>query len=344
MRILLRVLSAVIFVLTLLQGAFLLHFITLNPVITEEKPPARIEVRNDTQQTFVTSIFSKLSFIPLFNKERSLVTVIIENHEDARPYQEGLDKALIIQEWFVEGFISRFVAVYDTRDLPKQVGPVRSIRPHFLQGLLPWSTPIFHAGGSPKALEMIVESTKLMSINGLRGTYHDSYNRDDAIAQPHNLFIFKKVLREVAQEMNLSPITWPPYKEGKMTEGEQATDININFFNANHNVYYTYKPSTQRYVRTNGTVEKQAQPRNVLILEMPIESIGEYGRLTIPVKGRGKVLLFRSGHMYPGIWEKSGEMYPFSFMNANGEQLVFARGQTWMTVVPSMERVSWENN
>ena len=58
-----------------------------------------------------------------------LVGVMIDNHEDAMPHQRGLEKALLIEEQFVEGFITRFAAVFDAADLPEQTGPIRSVRP-----------------------------------------------------------------------------------------------------------------------------------------------------------------------------------------------------------------------
>ena len=74
----------------------------------------------------------RLSLFPSATRKRSLVWVIIENHENARPYHQGLEKALFVEEFFVEGMITRFLAMFDTADLPPFIGPVRSLRPYFV--------------------------------------------------------------------------------------------------------------------------------------------------------------------------------------------------------------------
>lgn len=280
---------------------------------------------------------------PLLRSERNLVAVIVENHEDARPFQEGLSRALLIEEWLVEGFISRFVAVYDVRSLPPRIGPVRSLRPYFLDGLLPWSLPIFHAGGSPEALERIFASPVHRSINGLAGAYYGLYEREPNTNPPHDFFVPRSTITAQHAEGNYMPTEWPPYVEGGARNGETAEVIHVNFMNPDHNVEYTYRPSTKRYVRRNGDDTQDMEPSNVLILEIPVAEIREYGRLHIPVLGRGKALLFRAGRVYEGFWKKGGEHEWFSFANADGNPLRFARGQTWMTVLPTLERVSWNN-
>src|SRR5205814_8488261 len=56
--------------------------------------------------------------------------VMIDNFSDARP-QVGLDRADIVYEALAEGGISRFLAIYITRDADA-IGPVRSTRHYFV--------------------------------------------------------------------------------------------------------------------------------------------------------------------------------------------------------------------
>src|SRR5579864_2448143 len=58
---------------------------------------------------------------------RAALAVKIENTPDARP-QSGLDNADIVVEEQVEGGITRFIAIFQSRDA-RVVGPVRSARP-----------------------------------------------------------------------------------------------------------------------------------------------------------------------------------------------------------------------
>ena len=66
-------------------------------------------------------------------------------------------------------------------------------------------------------------------------------------------------------------LTWPPYELGGRSSGALVTDIKINFFNGEHNVLYSYSKLTGTYGRENGYDVSGANPRNILILEMPID-------------------------------------------------------------------------
>lgn len=117
------------------------------------------------------------------------IAVMIENHEDARPHQKGLEDALMIQEFLVEGFISRFVALFDAQALPSTIGPVRSLRPYFLDGIAPWVRTVFHAGGSPEALDRVKHSGEFYALNLLYFDDEHGSLRDENVAPPHNLFL-----------------------------------------------------------------------------------------------------------------------------------------------------------
>ncbi|MDD3896907.1 MAG: DUF3048 domain-containing protein [Candidatus Peribacteraceae bacterium] len=340
-----QILLLAVLLLTLLEAALLIGATASfenfeESTIGAVQPRYTGEIRNGN--TLWQRLLSNLPLVPFGKRKVTLVAVMIENHEDARPNQEGLERALLVEEWLVEGFISRFVAVFDVNSLPERVGPVRSIRPYFLEGLLPWRVILFHAGGSPEALEMAEQSKSMVTINGISGTYYNHFERDAALNPPHDLFIERDQMLEIAGEFKEHRTAWPPFTHGFAKEAPTARSISMNFFNPEHNVRYTFSSASQKYARSNGRVDYQARPENVLILEMPIEEIGEHGRLQIPVRGRGKLLLFRAGNVYEGTWQKGGPNASFSFSNMEGEPLAFSRGQTWMTVLPTLERVEWE--
>ncbi|MDD5739770.1 MAG: DUF3048 C-terminal domain-containing protein, partial [Candidatus Peribacteraceae bacterium] len=79
-----------------------------------------------------------------------------------------------------------------------------------------------------------------------------------------------------------------------------------------------------------------------LVLEMPVTGVGEVGRLTIPVTGKGRALLFSGGKVQEGLWRKKGLMSSFVFETEDGSPLLFAPGQTWVTSLPGFDRVKWE--
>lgn len=268
------------------------------------------------------------------------VAVIIENHEDARPHQRGLDRALFIAEFLVEGYISRFVAFFDRSDLPEQIGPVRSLRPYFLSVIHPWSSALLFAGGSPEALQKL-EGSVVPWVN-LLGV-DDTVLRDRSVPPPHNMFLRPAQVAALFGGRRLRSVRWPPFPSGKQPYGSGASLIRLQFFNPLHNAEYRYDALEDAYVRTSGAVTHAARPRNILILAMPIVAEGEHGRLDIRPQGGGPALLFSSGLMQEGRWERGeGDRDPFRFLDRRGNPLRFAPGLTWMTVLPDLSRVRWE--
>lgn len=278
-------------------------------------------------------------FLNWIHRQRSLVAVMVENHERARPFQEGIGDALMIWEFPVEGMITRFAVVFDASALPERIGPVRSLRPYFVDALRPWVPAVIFAGGSPEAFAK-VGSGQIVGKNLLY--YYGDAERDPSIAEPHNLFVRAEKVTKLLQDASLPATSWPPYFVGASSSGSGASQISINWFNPAHNVRYTYSTLRGAYVRESGDVADQGHPHNILFLEMPVTGIGEAGRLTIPVTGHGRALLFRSGTIQEGRWKKGGLLQDFSFEDRDGGALVFAPGQTWVTVVPELSRVKWQ--
>ena len=340
-----RFFSFVIIVLSLLSGVVLFAYVYQYPESAFPVETHKEETKMERLRSAPGKILSSFSLIPQFNKEQTFFSVVIENHEDARPYHEGIEDAVLVQEFLVEGFISRFVATFDTRRIPKEIGPVRSLRPYFLDSIAPWSRTVFHAGGSPEALKRVSEGSNFFARNLLY--YDDEHNslRKDGPPAPHDLFLNKtligKFLAEVPEGL-VHPIKWPAYKKGMPEGGERAESIRVNFFNALHNVLFTFQPLSQKYERKNGTDISPARPSTIVILEVPIDNIGEYGRLFMTLNGRGKAQVFHSGKMWNAHWSRSSFKEQFHFTDDSGEDLPFAMGQIWMTVLPTLERVSWE--
>ena len=328
------VFAAVITVL--FAGAF-----SLLPVIHKEPEDVAAQEEPVEFSLAPPSFLLRLSLFPEGQKHRTIIGVMIENQEDARPYQLGLEKALMIEEFPVEGMISRFLALFDRSDLPASVGPTRSLRPYFVDGSQPWAGAILHAGGSPEAFERAAAFTGLSTVNVLH--YDDAkygLRRSDVPA-PHNLFLSKEVIEEFLPQ-ELSSVSWPPYPTGgPPASASGASLIRIDFLSGLHNVDYSVQPDGS-YRRTNGGIVSALQPHNVVILQIPITGIGEFGRLTIPLEGKGPLLLFRSGYAIPGSWHNKGPDTGFTFLDTRGQPLRLAAGATWMTVVPDIGRVKWE--
>lgn len=290
----------------------------------------------------IGEFLSRFVLVPWSPPSATPIAVIIENHEDARPHQRGLDRALFIAEFLVEGYISRFVAFFDHSAFPEQVGPIRSLRPYFLPVIQPWASALLFAGGSPEALRDL-EGSAVPWVN-LLGV-DDADLRDRTVPPPHNMFLRPAQAAALLDGRRLRPVRRSPFPIGGPPSGSGAELIRLQFFSPLHNVEYRYDALEDAYVRTSGEVTHAARPRNVLVLAMPILGEGEYGRLDIRPQGGGPALLFSSGLVQEGRWERGeGDRDPFRFLDRWGEPLRFAPGLTWMTVLPDLSRVRWGEN
>jgi hypothetical protein len=95
------------------------------------KKAADLVADEDAQKTTTTEAPKSpapLSGLPVDPEAaaRSAVSVKVDNSPDGRP-QAGLDKADLVYEEKVEGGVTRFIAIFQSRD-SELVGPIRSLR------------------------------------------------------------------------------------------------------------------------------------------------------------------------------------------------------------------------
>jgi hypothetical protein len=158
----------------------IMHFADKPVQHVQSKQPARVAA---PKPTTVASPLSGVQVSPDLAK-RPVTGIMIENSPDARP-QSGLQDAGVVYEAIAEGGITRFLALFqDSR--PQYIGPVRSLRPYYIDFGWPYQAAIAHVGGSPDAL------TQIRS-----GSYRDldqffnsgTYSRINSRVAPHNVYI-----------------------------------------------------------------------------------------------------------------------------------------------------------
>lgn len=277
-------------------------------------------------------------------KERP-VMVMVENSPKARP-QTGLDQADIVYEILAEGDITRFVAVYQSQK-PEVIGPVRSIRPYFVQLGEQIDAVIVHAGWSQDAMNLIASR----KLNHLDQVYGDDkyYWRDKSRKAPHNLYTSIEKVREGAVNKKFRPewkeVKLPFLQNGTTIEGTLANLVTIPYING-YKVSYQYDESTNTYLRTmagkphnDKETDKQLSAANLLIVEAKHRILDKAGRRDVDVIGPGKGYLLQQGSAQEIVWEnKDGLIRAY----ANGKELPLLQGKTWVQVVPTGTKVTFE--
>jgi hypothetical protein len=131
------------------------------------------------------------------------LAVMIENSLAARP-QTGLIDADIVLEIVDEGEITRYVAIYSSKE-SDVIGPVRSARPYYAEIAKSFDSIFVFFGASKEGYERVIE-LGLPDLSAAADTIGNSgilakarHWRDSSRVAPHNAYISTISLREEAK-------------------------------------------------------------------------------------------------------------------------------------------------
>lgn len=339
------IITILVLVLLLGGGAGALYWFVL-----KDKPAAEVPVKTSTkveEEPAPSTEVSKLSGrdVPIGTNLTPVTAVMIENSPDARP-QSGLKDASVIFEAIAEGGITRFSALFqDTA--PDYVGPIRSVRPYYLDWIWPFDASIAHVGGAPQALSDI-KTLKIKDLDQFANG--NSYTRITSRFAPHNVYTSITKLQELEKSKGYTSADFTGFArkaEAKATTPTAKTvDLSISGFY--YNVHYVYDPATNTYLRSEGgelhTDEKsgkQLAPNVVvaIVMNRGIASDGQHTDYT--TVGSGHMYVFQDGTVQEGTWTKASRQAQWTFTAADGTPITFNPGQTWLTMVDNNGSVSY---
>lgn len=268
------------------------------------------------------------------------VAVMIENSPAARP-QSGLIDADVVYEIYVEGGITRFLALFLSR-YPEIAGPVRSVRHYYLDIAQEWDTYLVHFGGSPLAREQF-DKVSIRRLDGITG--NKLFWRDNSRKAPHNAYIDTAKCRELIDfEQKRREIKFtkePP------TVGEPYSSITIPYNSTFSKVEYTYDESLGKNMRgTSGTPSTNKEDGEQLFADnIVVQYVGHekmdsgVGYKKVDLIGSGKAQYFIGGKYLEGSWDRSSGESPTQFLDGNGEEIEFMEGNIWIQIVPNNMKV-----
>ena len=313
------------------------------------QPPvhkAAVVVKNVSD--LVPSTLSGLPVQPSVNKD-PVTAVMVENTDAARP-QAGLSQASVVFEALTEGGITRFMALYqDTA--PNNIGPVRSLRPYFLQWALGFDASVAHVGGSTEALNDV----KTWNAKDLNQFYNaGAYHRISTRQAPHNVYTSIAGLNTVEQSKNYTSVNFTGFSRKIATPSKTPTagSISLNPSYADFAVKYAYNSSTNSYDRSEGgqpmidsNTNKQISPKVVIGIVVPLsrgalDTSGAYYS-DYSVVGSCTAYVFEDGDVTVGTWTKTSNTTQIQFTGANGQAIGLDPGQTWITTLSAPSQVSY---
>ena len=310
-------------------------------------------------------------------EKRRPLGIMIENHKDARP-QSGISSADVVYEAVAEGGITRFLAVFYCKDTP-YVGPVRSARMYFIQMLEEYgNNPLYaHVGGANTP----GPANALGEINDLKwNLYNDlnqfsvpfpyywrDYERLPNRATEHTVYSStSKLWQYAATKRELTNVdsdgvawdknftSWKFSDEAKLEDRGGATKISFGFWNSfasDFSVDWVYNKSSNSYIRNNGgqphvdkDTGKPLEAKNIVIVfasERPANDGYDGGHILYKLNGEGESLVFQNGKTIKATWTKEDDESRMKFVDENGKEISFVRGQIFVEILPIGNKVSY---
>jgi Protein of unknown function (DUF3048) N-terminal domain/Protein of unknown function (DUF3048) C-terminal domain len=273
--------------------------------------------------------------------EGRAVAIMINNHPKARP-QSGLTQADIVYELLAEGELTRFLAIFQS-EKPNNIGPIRSAREYYIELAKGYDSLYIAHGYSPDAEKML----KRGYIDHINGIQYDGtlFKRVDFRKAPHNSYIsFDDILKGAEKndyEMDRAPnsLVFLTYEELDAMAGEQATHIDISYFDSTSDSKLEYDEELMKYKRYSKgepTVDFDTDDPvlidNLFIVETRHKVIDNDGRREIDLTSGGKGYLFQRGKVLEVEWKNvEGKILPY----LNDDVAGLVPGKTWINVIPT---------
>jgi hypothetical protein len=292
---------------------------------------------NPEPKQIVTSNLTGLEVDEKIN-QRKVIAMMVENSPDARP-QASLNEAGVVFEAISEGGITRFCALY-LDNMPDYMGPVRSVRPYYVNWLAGFDAAVGHAGGSGEGLAQIAR----LKVADLDYTKASGYQRVSDRFAPHNLYADLKQLQKAAKQKGFKPSQFEGFKrkpEIKNTGKIKVKNIQFNVSSGLYNATFKYDKKSNSYKRyMAGQPHKDHRSGKPIKPKVVIGLITNYSQSGIysvyRTSGKGKILVFQDGKVQAGTWKKKSHQKPLQFFDKQGKSIRLNPGMAWITALAGM--------
>lgn len=271
------------------------------------------------------------------------LSIKIENSAAAKP-QTNLQYADVVFEEYVEAGISRLIAIYQS-DYPKEVGPIRSMRPMDRNIMGSFKGPLIFSGAQRRFINTAAASGQKLIAQDVGSP---GFFRTTDKPAPHNLHgtlaSFLKQAAGMPAPKPQWPFAYPADQSTAQLSGTPATHLDIYMspyaqpdwkWNAARQLWLRYEGKTP-HTTADGT---QLSATNVVMIWVSVQYTSGGPHASVPetlVAGRSGGGFIASGDKtIPIKWSKKGQYDPFVFTTADGAPVVFAAGQTWIELVPN---------
>ncbi|HEY3311954.1 MAG TPA: DUF3048 domain-containing protein [Anaerolineales bacterium] len=272
-----------------------------------------------------------------------------------RPYQSGLTRADVVYEYYIEDGLTRFIAVYYSKDA-ERAGPVRSGRYFDEYIMRMYHAALVFANADERVEKHLLESDLMHLLFLPRDDNCPPLCRDTTIEGYNNVFVNTagvgpKLSDNSHQDVRASLFGALLYPMSVLPIKRVYTHYSVYSYN-----YWEYDPDNFNYKRYSDAADAtslaqdevyaphidhltgaQLTADNVVVLFVPHIFHNEYDRadqlIDINLTGTGDAYLFREGNMLKVKWVRDLVDQPIQLRDDNDHLVPLKPGVTYYQVI-----------
>ncbi len=278
-------------------------------------------------------------------KDNRPVAVMVNNVKTAWDVQKGLTQADIVYETYVEGGITRLMAVFKDVSKADDIGTVRSAR-YVYADLAGGHNAIYvHCGIDPNYCKPHIADINMddFDINTGRCSKY-GFRVKNGKASEHTMYTSGEKLAEGIEKLNYKNTTsvgWAKFAaEGTNVAMNGVCDkLTVPMADSTYLSTFTYDADTNKYLKTQGNgahkdygANAQIAVTNVLVLFTDVSnySIAKYAKIDLT---GGKGYYISNGQYKEINWKKGNSAYnQMTFTNTDGTELELNAGNSWIFI------------
>lgn len=276
------------------------------------------------------------------------VAVMINNISTAQKVQTGLNKADIVYETYVEGGITRLLAVYKDIASVGQLGTVRSARYSYVD-LAGGRDALYVHAGIDKTYCLPYANKNSDHVDLLSGAPSNaSFRQKNGLATEHTLYTTGEKISAAMSSMKRrstvdSAETWvsfnsadaPVTPSNMLADGALIKTVTVPM-SSSYTTQFLYDESTKEYLRTKkGTPYKDYKTgdavsvKNVFVLFTRVTMFDDNYHVKEALQSGTGYYVSNGG--YEEIqWKKGNRSDSFQFTRADGSELKVNAGPSWV--------------
>lgn len=265
------------------------------------------------------------------DRSHPALVVKLDNTPSSSP-QKGLGKADLVVEELVEGGMTRLAVFYYSR-LPKDVGPVRSMRASDIGIVKPVDGEMVTSGAAGVTIGRLQEAGVKFHGEGSPG-----FSRAGDRPSPYNVMVDLAKLAGSMDREDARPDDYLPWGDAAdLPAGQPARTLSASF-SRGHTTSWTFRGGKWHSDNTFAAEGDRFQADTVLVLRVKVGDAGYRDPAGNPVPetqftGKGQAMVFHEGRMVRGTWTKDKLGGALKLQTRAGELTVPA-GNVWIELVP----------